>query len=92
MITLSSATPRISLATPRLAGIIGCAAAVAAVAADLALEYTPNSAHLLSSQYLFLVGVPQWRLVLGHYLGICALPLEIAGFWLVYQGAQARRK
>ena len=69
----------------RLAGVASCIAAVAAVIADLALQYTPNRAELFSSQYLYLAHVPEWRLLLGHYLGILALPFEIGGFWLVYQ-------
>jgi hypothetical protein len=64
-------------------------AGVAAILADLALEYTPDSGALFSPTYQYLVDIPEWRLLVGHYLGIAAITLEISGFWVVYQLARA---
>lgn len=72
----------------RLAGLVSILAALAGTAGDLALEYTPNAAHLMSRQSLYLLDVPPGRLLLGHYLGVVAILLEIAGFWAVYRALQ----
>lgn len=69
----------------RLAGIIAILAAIAGIAADLILQYTPNSAHLLSES-LIALDVSPARLLVGHYLGIAAILLETAGIWQVYGG------
>lgn len=57
----------------RWAGIIAIFAALQGVIADLALQYTSNTAHLLSDQSLYLLDVPPSRLLLGHYLGVVAI-------------------
>ena len=72
----------------RWAGIIAILAALFAIAADLALQYTSNTAHLLSRQSLYLLDVPPERLFIGHYLGVAALLIETFGFWQVYRGLQ----
>jgi hypothetical protein len=70
------------------AGIISILAALLAVAADLALQYTSNMGYLLSRQSLYLLDVPPDRLFLGHYLGFIAILLETLGFWQVYRALQ----
>jgi hypothetical protein len=70
----------------RLAGLVGIAGALAAVLADLALQYTPEASHLASRDYLYLLDVPPGRLLFGHFLGVFGILLEIAGFWQVSQG------
>ncbi|HEV7672150.1 MAG TPA: DUF6796 family protein [Thermoanaerobaculia bacterium] len=70
----------------RLAGLLGTSAAAAAALADLALQYTGNAAHLGSKEYLYLLDVPPSRLLIGHFVGVAAILLEIVGFWLVAQG------
>ena len=72
----------------RWAGIIAIIAAVLGVIADLALQYTSNTAHLLSKQSLYLLDVPPYRLFFGHYLGIAAILIETFGFWQIYRGLQ----
>jgi hypothetical protein len=69
----------------RAAGLLACGAALACVAGDLALQYTPNTRDLFASDYRYLAYIPDGRLLLGHYLGVLALPLQLAGMWLVYQ-------
>jgi hypothetical protein len=64
-------------------------AAVAGIVADLALQYTPERSALLSPTYQYLAQVPEWRLLLGHFLGIGAITLQLAGFWVMYQLARA---
>jgi len=72
----------------RLTGLISILAALAGTVGDLALEYTSNAAHLMSRQSLYLLDVPPGRLLLGHYLGVVGILLEIAGFWSVYRALQ----
>lgn len=68
---------------------IATLAGIAGIVADLALEYTSQQSALFSSTYQYLADVPQWRLLLGHFLGIAAITLEISGFWVVFQIARA---
>src|SRR5262245_55700752 len=68
---------------------LATAAGVAAILADLALEYTPDPGALFSPTYRYLAAIPEWRLLMGHYLGIAAITLEISGFWVVYRLARA---
>jgi len=70
----------------RRAGVVAIVAAAAAVYADLMLQYTPNAAHLGSRDYLYLLDVPARRLLIGHFVGVVAVLLEIAGFWQIAQG------
>jgi hypothetical protein len=72
----------------RWAGIIAITAALLGVIADLALQYTANTAHLLSDQSLYLLDVPPSRLFVGHYLGVVAIFIEIVGFWQIYRALQ----
>jgi len=72
----------------RLAGLISILAALSGVAGDLALQYTSNTEHLMSRQSLYLLDVSPGRLLLGHYLGVVAILIEIAGFWSVYRALQ----
>jgi hypothetical protein len=69
----------------RLAGLVSILAALLGIAGDLALQYTSNTEHLMSRQSLYLLDVSPDRLLLGHYLGVVAILVEIAGFWSVYR-------
>lgn len=70
--------------TLRAAGMLAAGAALVCVAGDLALQYTANHSDLLAADYRYFAGIPNWRLLLGHYLGVLALPLQLAGIWLMY--------
>lgn len=74
--------------TIRWAGIIAIVAALLGVIADLALQYTPNAAHMVRGQSLYFLDIPPSRLFLGHYLGVAAILVEIVGFWQVYRALQ----
>lgn len=74
------------MAHARLYGIIGCLAALAAVVADLALQYTTNPAHLGALDYSYFLDVSPTRIQIGFFLGVIAILLEIAGLWYVAQG------
>ncbi len=78
-----SASPTVR--TLRIAGLVAAGAALTCVVGDLSLQYTANRADLLAPDYRYFVGIPEWRLLLGHYLGVLALPLQLAGMWLMYQ-------
>jgi hypothetical protein len=82
MVVVSS---RPGITTLRIAGLVAAWAALACVAGDLALQFTANSGELLAPDYRYLAGIPEWRLLLGHYLGVLTLPLQLAGMWLMYQ-------
>ncbi|HEV7506020.1 MAG TPA: DUF6796 family protein [Thermoanaerobaculia bacterium] len=70
----------------RWVGIVAIVAAAVAVYADLMLQYTPQAAHLGSRDYLYLLDVSARRLLIGHFVGVVAVLLEIAGFWQIAQG------
>src|SRR5215831_17248430 len=72
-----------------LVSALATLAGLAAIVADLALEYTSQQSALFSPSYQYLVDIPQWRLLLGHFLGIAAITMEISGFWVVSQLARA---
>ena len=78
----------LSPSAPRWAGIIAILAATLGVIADLALQYTPNAAHLFSDQSLYLLDVSPSRLFIGHYLGVVAILMETIGFWQIYCALQ----
>jgi hypothetical protein len=69
----------------RVAGMVASGAALACVVGDLALQFTANRGDLLAPDYRYLAGIPEWRLLLGHYMGVLALPLQLAGMWLMYE-------
>ena len=76
---IGSGDPPLSLALLAI-----CAAALLSLA-DMALLYSPEGGYGIGS-YLPLAGVPRWRLLLGHYLGVLLLPAYIPGYWLVFKG------
>ncbi len=78
----------LSLTAVRSAGIIAIVAASLGVIADLALQYTSNTAHLFSDQSLYLLDVSPARLFIGHYLGVVAILVETVGFWQIYRALQ----
>lgn len=80
--------PHSTSASMRWAGIISILAALLAILADLALQYTSNTEHLMSKQALYLLDVPPNRLLVGHYLGVIAILLETFGFWQIYRALQ----
>jgi hypothetical protein len=87
--TLSSAPALTGRRTLLLVSALATLAGLAAIIADLALEYTPQQSALFSPTYQYLADIPHWRLLLGHFLGITAIMLEISGFWVVSQIARA---
>jgi hypothetical protein len=82
---IASANVKRSVRALRAAGLVAIGAALACAVGDLALQYTPNSRDLFAPDYRELASIPEWRLLLGHYLGVVALPLQLAGMWLMYQ-------
>ncbi len=68
-------------------GIVGVLAALVGCVADVLLLYVPNGAYE-QQDYLFFQQIPQWRLTLGHYLGVLTIPLELVGFWQVYRAIE----
>ena len=69
-------------------GWLAIAAAALLSLADVALLYSPRGDYG-SAELELLAGLPRWRLLLGHYLGLLAMPLYIPGYWLLYRGLRA---
>lgn len=63
---------------------IGILGAALGCIADVLLLYTPNGGYE-TGDYRFLLDISYIRLLFGHYLGILFIPLEVAGFWVIYQ-------
>jgi hypothetical protein len=74
----------------RILCVIGAGAAFVAVAADLALQYTPSAAHLGANDYSYLLDVSPSRMLFGHFAGVVALIVEILGFLGVAVGIESR--
>lgn len=55
------------------------------VLADICLLHSPNAVYE-NMDYQFLLEISPNSLLLGHYLGILAIPLEGLGLWLLIQG------
>ena len=70
----------------RIYGIIGSLGALAAIGADLVLQYNANPAHLGALDYSYFLDVSQTRIYIGFYLGVIAILIQIAGLWHVRQG------
>jgi len=68
-----------------LATVLALIAALAGALADVLLLYHPAGGYT-SGDYAFLSDIPWPRLVAGHYIGLLAIPLELCGFWLIYEG------
>lgn len=79
-----SAHPRV-MALRTAGQLLAVGAALACVVGDLTLQYTPNSSDLLAPDYRSVVDIPEWRLLLGHCVGVLAQPPQLAGIWLLYQ-------
>ena len=62
--------------------MLGIAGAVLGAAADVLLLYIPG-ADLLDRSYAYLAEVPYKGLIWGHFLGIFAIPLTLAGYRMV---------
>jgi len=62
--------------------MLGIAGAVLGAAADVLLLYIPD-ADLLDRSYTFLTEIPYKGLIWGHFLGIFAIPLTLAGYRMV---------
>jgi hypothetical protein len=63
-----------------LAGLIGMAASIGVGIAEFSLHFTPTLDYG-GAPYVFFVQTPSWRLTLGHFLAIYALPMYFVGYW-----------
>jgi ABC-type Fe3+-siderophore transport system permease subunit len=69
---------------PRLAAKIAIAAALLGAIADVLLLYSPNGGYEVGD-YAFLKDISTNRIVVGHYLGIFFIPLEMLGLFHIYR-------
>lgn len=56
--------------------------ALLAAVADVLLLFHPQ-ADYLAGDYVFLLDIPVRRMMLGHYMGIFAIPFELPGIWVI---------
>lgn len=56
--------------------------ALLAAAADVLLLFHPQ-ADYLAGDYVFLLDIPIKRMMIGHYMGIFAIPFELPGIWVI---------
>ena len=68
--------------TLRFLAVLGIVAAACGACADTFLLYNPKGGYL-AGDYRFLADISFRRLLLGHYIGIVAIPFELLGFVLV---------
>jgi hypothetical protein len=76
-----------------IAGLIGIIGALITVISDLVLIGKPTDALLffkLGTESM--AGLSEWRITLGTFLGVCALPFQIAGLIVVYYGLRPAGK
>lgn len=64
-------------------GIIGILAALLGGLGDLLMLYNPEGGYE-TQDYMFLMPISTWRVVVGYYLGVIFIPLQLIGFGLVY--------
>jgi Zn-dependent protease with chaperone function len=61
--------------------IISILAAIGCVAADLILQYDPQGNYSFTTPAPLTIAL--WRILVGSFLGVFCIPLEIAGYWVV---------
>lgn len=66
----------------RYATLIAVLGACIGMAGDLFLLYSPNGGYE-AGDFEFLRGIDNQKLLIGHYLGILGIPLEVAGIWVI---------
>jgi len=64
-------------------GIIGMFAAILGGLGDLLMLYNAEGGYE-KQDYMFLMPISTWRVIIGYYLGIIFIPLQLIGFGLVY--------
>jgi hypothetical protein len=69
---------------PRLVAKLAIVAAFLGTVADLLLLYSPTGGYEVGD-YQFLQGISANRIMIGHYLGIFFIPLEMLGLFQVYR-------
>lgn len=70
-----------------VSGLVGIAAAILTIISDIILLGRPNTAisfFRLGTECM--AGLPHWRITIGTFLGVFALPLQIAGIVPLYFG------
>jgi hypothetical protein len=77
--------------TLRLLGIAAIVGAIGSAMAEETLFYLPGQG-IEFDEYTLLQNVSHFRLALGHYLGIFVFPLQLFGFWQIYQALKPAGK
>lgn len=67
-----------------IAGFIGLLGALLSGIGECALHYS-HSGYAHAETYGFFVAVAAWRLNLGHFLSVFAVPLYFVGYWHLYE-------
>lgn len=75
----------------KIASIIALIASLVGALADVLLLYNPAGGYE-TGDYHFLMDIPETRLLVGSYLGVFFIPLEILGLWHVYRALEPAGK
>ena len=70
--------------TIRLFGYFGLLASVLVGIAEFSIQYSPAGGYEQPGYHYF-AHIPEWRLTLGHFLGVLAAPLYILGYFHICQ-------
>ncbi|MGF1539773.1 MAG: DUF6796 family protein [Pleurocapsa sp.] len=75
----------------RTLGIVAIIGAILNAIAESYIFYLPGEG-IEFNEYTLLQDVSQSRLIIGHYLGVLSFPLQILGFWQIYQALKPAGK
>ncbi|NJK48150.1 hypothetical protein HC931_08155 [Candidatus Gracilibacteria bacterium] len=75
----------------RILGIVAIIGAILSTIAETCIFYLPGEG-IEFNEYTLLQNVPQSRLIIGHYLGVLSFPLQLLGFWQIYQALKPAGK
>jgi hypothetical protein len=67
-------------ATIRMFGFLGLLASVLVGVGEFTIQYAPEGGYEMPG-YQYFNNIPEWRLTMGHYLGVLAAPLYIMGYF-----------
>ncbi|MEP3232816.1 MAG: DUF6796 family protein [Hyphomicrobiales bacterium] len=65
-------------------GIIATIGALIVGIGEFTFQYSPRGGYE-DSGYLFFLGVSEWRLTFGHFLGVLVAPVYFIGYWHISQ-------
>lgn len=87
----SSLTYSMSRKWINITALVGIIASALSVTSDLLLMYNPDG-NFFDPTYSYLKDIPAERMMIGHFMGIFFIPLELIGLLIVYAGLKPAGK